>query len=187
MAAADPLRVMLLRRLTQNLPTNALVLCADGDDRPDLIVVDSTYGLVVVDIDTTGCHPTAREPFSRLNRKVNDLRLGVPVVERFRLHRLVLFGECPDALIPRPQMALPRALGLADIERGDWLEQLEPRPPKPADLDQLRSALAPTLVFRVRSRRGVSDPGRADRHRRRVELDAQQAAAATIPVDDVLM
>jgi superfamily I DNA/RNA helicase len=67
------------------------------------------------------------------------------------------------------------------------LERLESRPPEPANLEALRSALAPALTFRVRSRRGVSDPGRADRRRRQVELDAQQAAAATIPVDDVLM
>lgn len=156
-AATEPLREMLLRQLTQNLPSEALVLCADGNDRPELIVVDSTHGLVVVDIDTTGCRPSAREPFSRLNRKVTDLRLEVPVVERFRPHRLVLFGDYPDALIP-PQIGLPRALGLADIERGDWLERLEPRPPEPADLEALRSALAPALTFRVRSRRGVSDP-----------------------------
>jgi hypothetical protein len=122
-AATEPPREMLLRQLTQNLPSDALVLCADGDDRPDLIVVDSTYGLVVVDIDTTGCPPSAREPFSRLNRRVTDLRLEVPVVERFRPHRLVLFGDYPDALLPPPRIGPPRALGLADIARGEWLER----------------------------------------------------------------
>jgi hypothetical protein len=186
-AATQPLREMLLRRLTQNLPSDALVLCSDGDDRPELIVVDRTHGLVVVDIDTTGYSPTVRQPFSRLNRRIADLRLEVPVVERFRPHRLVLFGDHAGALIPPSQTGPPRALGLADIERGNWLEQLEPRPSEPADLDALRSALAPTLVFRVRSRRGVSDPGRSERRQQQVELDAQQSAAATIPVDDVLL
>ena len=186
-AATEPLREMLLRQLTQNLPSDALVLCADGGDRPELIVVDRTYGLVVVDIDTTGYDPAAREPFSRLNRQVADLRLEVPVVERFRPHRLVLFGDHPDALIPSSRKGSARALGLADIDRGNWLERLEPRPPEPVDLDALRSALAPTLVFRVRSRRGVSDPGRSERRKEQVALDAQQSAAATIPVDDILL
>jgi UvrD-like helicase C-terminal domain/AAA domain len=186
-AATEPLREMLLRQLTQNLPSDALVLCADGDDRPELIVVDRTYGLVVVNIDTTGYDPAAREPFSRLNRRVADLRLEVPVVERFRPHRLVLFGDHPDALIPPSRTGPARALGLADIKRGNWLERLEPRPPEPADLDALRLALAPSLVFRIRSRRGVSDPGRSERRKKQVALDAQQSAAATIPVDDVLL
>ena len=186
-AATAPPREMLLRKLTQSLPPDALVLCADGDDRPELIVVDRTYGLVVVDIDTTGYAPAAREPFSRLNRRVADLRLEVPVVERFRAHRLVLFGAYPDALIPPSRSGPARALGLADIERGNWLERLEPRPPEPADLDALRSALAPTLIFRVRSRRGVSDPGRSERRKQQVALDAQQSAAATIPVDGILL
>ena len=186
-AATEPLREMLLRHLTQNLPSDALVVCADGDDRPELIVVDRTYGLVVVNIDTTGYDPAAREPFSRLNRRVADLRLEVPVVERFRPHRLVLFGNHPGALIPPLPSGPPRALGLADIERGNWLERLEPRPPEPADLDALRSALAPALVFRIRSRRGVSDPGRSERRQQQVALDAQQSAAATIPADGVLL
>jgi hypothetical protein len=186
-AATEPLRETLLRQLTQNLPADALVLCADGDDRPELIVVDRTYGLVVVNIEPTGYDPAAREPFSRLNRRVADLRLEVPAVERFRPHRLVLFGDHPDALFPPLRSGPPRALGLADIERGNWLERLEPRPPEPADLDALRSTLAPTLVFRVRSRRGVSDPGRSERRQQQVALDAQQCAAATIPVDDILL
>ena len=53
-AATEPLRETMLRRLTQDLAPDALVLCADGDDRPDLIVVDRTYGLVTIDIDLTG-------------------------------------------------------------------------------------------------------------------------------------
>jgi len=186
-AATESLREALLRRLTQNLPSDALVLCADGDDRPELIVVDRTYGLVVVGIDTTGHDPAAREPFSRLNRRVAGLRLEVPVVERFRPHRLVLFGDHPDALIPPARAGPLRALGFADIEQGNWLELLEPRPPEPADLEALRSALAPSLVFKVRSRRGVSDPGRSERRQQQVALDAQQSAAATIPVYDILL
>jgi hypothetical protein len=173
--------------MTQNLPADALVLCADGDDRPGLLVVDRTYGLVVVDIVAAGCDPAVREPFTRLNHKVADLRQEVPIVERFRPHRLVLFGGYPDALAPPSRNGSPRALGLADIEQGNWLERLEPRPPESADLDALRSALAPTLIFKVRARRGVSDPRRSDRRQRQVELDAQQAAAATIPVSDVLL
>jgi hypothetical protein len=178
---------MWLRRMTQNLPSDALVLCTDSDDRPGLIVADRTYGLVVVDVVATGYDPAVREPFTRLNHKVTDLRLEVPIVERFRPHRLVLFGGHPDALVSSSRNGSLGALGLADIERGDWLERLEPRPPQPADLDALRSALVPTLVFRVRARRGVSDPGRSHRRQQQVELDAQQAAAATIPVGDVLL
>src|ERR1035437_8941547 len=186
-AATEPLREMLLRQMTQNLPSDALVLCADGDDRPELIVVARPYGLLVVNIDTTGYDPAAREPFSLLNRRVADLRLEVPPVELFRPHRLVLFSEHPDALIPPSRSGPPRARGPADIERGNGRERRDPRPPEPADLDALRSALAPTLVFRIRSRRGVSDPGRSERRQQQVALDAQQSAAATIPVEDVLL
>lgn len=183
---AQTRREMLLSRLTQALPADALALCADGNDRPDLMVADPVYGLIVIDIDTATSDPTTREPFLLLNRKVADLRLTVPVVEHFRPHRLVVFSSYPGELIPA-QNETPHALGLADIDQGDWLMRLEPRPPEPADLEALRSALAPTLVFSVRSRRGTSDPGRADRRRQQVALDAQQGAAATIPVADVLM
>ncbi|MGI5286544.1 3'-5' exonuclease [Nonomuraea polychroma] len=186
-AATEPLRETMLRRLTQNLAPDALVLCADGDDRPDLIVVDRAYGLVTIDIDLTGHDPAAREPFSRLNRKISDLRLEAPILERFRPHRLVLFGACSEPLAAPSRGGSPRALGFADVEDGKWLARLEPRPLESDDLTSLRSALAPTLTFNVRSRRGAFDPGRGERHRRRIELDAQQAAAATIPVDDVLL
>jgi hypothetical protein len=186
-AGAQTLREMLLNQLTQALPVDALALCADGKDRPDLIVADPTYGLIVIDIDTATSDPTAHDPFLKLNRKVADLRLTVPVVEHFRPHRLVLFSSYPGELVSPSQSGTPRALGLADIEQGDWLKRLEPRTPEPADLEALRSALAPTLVFRIRSRSGTSDPGRADRRQWQVALDAQQGAAATIPVTDVLV
>jgi hypothetical protein len=186
-AATKPLLETMLRRLTQDLASDALVLCADGDDRPDLIVVDRTYGLVAIDVDLTEHDPAAREPFVRLNRKISDLRLETPILERFRPHRLVLFGGCSELLAAPLHGERPRALGLADVEDGRWLARLEPRPPEPDDLASLRSALAPTLTFDARSRRGAFDPGRGERHRRRIELDSRQATAATIPVDDVLL
>lgn len=159
-AATEPLLETMLRRLTQDLASDALVLCADGDDRPDLIVVDRTYGLVAIDVDVTEHDPAAREPFVRLNRKISDLRLEAPILERFRPHRLVLFGGCSEPLAGPSHGERPRALGLADVEDGTWLARLEPRPPEPDDLASLRSALAPTLTFDVRSRRGAFDPGR---------------------------
>jgi superfamily I DNA/RNA helicase len=171
---------LLLARLAQNLPADALAVCADDADRPDLIVIDPTHGLVVIDIAATAHDPADRDPMRALNRKVNDLRAAVPVVGSFRPHRLVLFGGNPASLV---QLG---ALGLADLERG-WLDQLEVRKVEPADLEALRSALAPTLAFTLRARRGMSDPGRAERREQQVTLDAQQDVAATFPVEDVLV
>ena len=93
----------------------------------------------------------------------------------------MLFGGNPDSLIQSG------ALGLGDLERDDWLNQLDARELEPADLEALRSALAPTLAFTLRARRGLSDPGRPLRREQQLTLDAQQAVAATRPVDDVLV
>ena len=128
-----------------------------------------------------------REPFVRLNRKIADLRQVTPVVERLRPHRLVLFGGYHEELISRPRAPGARAISPVDLEAGDWLNHLEARPVAAEDLEVVRSALVPTLVFNVRSRRGASDPGKSARRQRRTLLDARQAAAAAAPVEDVLL
>jgi hypothetical protein len=180
-------RARLLARLVQAAPAEALVVCADGSDRPDLIVVDPVRGLVVADIDLAAHDPADRRPMSRLNAKVSDLREEVPALQNFRPQRLVLFGGYPGSLVQPGATVPPRALGVADAERGDWLNRLEPRTPGMDDLDALRSALTPTLTFTIQARRGAVDAGKTDRHRQRIELDATQSAAATFPVDDVLV
>jgi len=185
--ATEPLRETLLRQLARSLPSKSLTVFASDSSRPDVIVTDETYGLIVIDIDTAGHEPTSREPIARLNQKVADLRAEVPAIEGVRPHRLVLYGSHQDSLIDPAGGTASRALGLADIERGDWLEQLEPRPLIPVDLSELRSALAPALCFEIRARRGVVDAGQSERRQHQIMLDAQQAAAATVPVDDVLL
>ena len=174
-------RESLLAQLAQSIPADAVVICADGADRPDLIVIDRVRGLVVIDVVPRADDPADRGPMRTLNRKVNDLRAAVPVVGNFRPQRLVLFGGNPGSLIQSG------SLGLADVECGDWLDQLEMRKLEPADLEALRSALAPALAFTLRARRGISDSGRGARREQQLTLDAQQAAAATLPVDDVLV
>ncbi len=186
-AAREPLAEMMLRRLTRDIDQNAFVLRADGHDRPDVIIVDQRYGLVAVDIDVDGTDPTAREPFARLNRKIAELRRSTPVVERFRPHRLVLFGGYDGKLISRSGALRPNALSLVDLEGRGWLSWLEQRPPDIHDFDALRSALVPALVFDIHARRGASDPGLSARGQLRTTLDAQQARAATGVVEDVLM
>jgi hypothetical protein len=185
--SGDAARARLLAWLAQAAPAEALVVCADSDDRPDLIVVDPVCGLVVVDIDMTAHDPADRRPMSRLNAKVADLRAEVPAVGNFRPQRVVLLGGYPGSLVQPGVTTPPRALGVADAERGDWLNRLEPRKPEMDDLDALRSALTPTLTFTIQSRRGAVDAGKTDRHRQRIELDARQSAAATFPVQDVLV
>jgi hypothetical protein len=171
----------LLARLVQTVPATALAICADDADRPHLIVIDPDRGLVVIEIAAMATDPVDREPMKVLNRKVADLRAAEPIVDKFWLYRLVLFGANPGSLV---QLG---ALGLADLDHGDWLEQLEVRKIEPADFEALRSALAPALVFTFQARRGVSDDGRAARREQQLVLDAQQAIAATIPVKDILM
>jgi len=185
--ATEPPRETLLRELAQSLPSESLTVFASDSSRPDVIVTDETYGLIVIDIDTAGHDPTSRAPIARLNQKMADLRTEIPAVERVRPHRLVLYSTHQGSLIDPVESAAPRALGLVDIERGDWLKKLESRPLDPADLSELRSALAPALCFEIRARRGVVDPGQVERRQHQLMLDAQQAAAATVPVDDVLL
>lgn len=180
-------RERLLALLAQAVQAEALAVCGNGDDRPDLIVVDPIRGLVAVDIDMTAHDPADRGPMTRLNAKIADLRAEVPVIENFRPQRLVLLGGHPGSLIQAGATAPPRALGIADVQRGDWLDRLESRKPEATDLDTLRSALTPTLAFTVQARRGAVDPGRPDRHHQQLELDAQQSVAATFPVEDVLV
>lgn len=174
-------RKALLARLAQTVPATALAVCADDTDRPDFIVIDPDRGLVVIEIAAMANDPADREPMKALNRKVGDLRAAEPIVDKFRPHRLVLFGANPGSLVQSG------ALGLADLDHGGWLEQLEVRKLEPADFEALRSALAPALVFTFQARRGVSDRGRAARREQQLVLDAQQAVAATLPVGDVLM
>lgn len=186
-AATEPLRETLLRQLAQSLPPESLTVFSSDSSRPDIIVTDEIYGLIVIDVDTAGHEPTSRGPIARLNHKVADLRAEISAVEGVRPHRLVLYSAHQDSLIDPTESTAPRALGLADIERGDWLKQLQSRPLDPADLNELRSALAPALCFGIRARRGVADPGQVERRQHQIMLDAQQAAAATVPVDDVLL
>jgi len=184
--APDTLRETVLDALTRRLPPEALVVC-EGGGRPDLVIADRVHGLVAIDIDLSNTDPADRRPVTALNRKIADLRLEVPVMERFRPHRLAVFAACPRSLLPRSPDEQPRALGLADVESGAWLGRLEPRPAGLADLDELRQALAPVLAFTAQIRRGLRDPARDTRRQARITLDAQQAAAATLPVADVLV
>jgi hypothetical protein len=183
-----PLRESVLRALTRGLPADAFVLCGDGGDgRPDLVAADGVRGLITVGIELASADPADREPFTTLNRKVAELRAEAPSVERFRPHRLVAFAACAGSLLPPSLGERPRALGLADVESGAWLERLEQRPAGDGDLEELRRSLAPVLAFTVQPRRGLRDVDREERHLARTELDAQQATAATIPVSDVLV
>lgn len=188
MEAADrPLREELLRRLARALPSGSMPVFASDSSQPDIIVTDESFGIIVIDVDMDGHDPSSREPFSRLNEKFANLRSEIQTIERVRPNRLVLFANHEGSLAGLPGRGAPRGLGLADIDSGEWVRQLEPRPLDPADLSELRSALAPALCFEIRTRRGTSDPGREERRRQQVILDAQQSAAATVPVDDVLM
>ena len=179
---SDTLRETVLRALTRCLPPEALVVC-DGGGRPDLVIADRVHGFMAIDIDLSNADPADRRPVTALNREIADLRLEAPVTERFRPHRLVVFAVCPSSLLPQSPDEQPRALGLADVESGAWLSRLVPRPVGQADLDDSsRRTLAPVLTFTAQTRRGLRDPARDARHRARVVLDAQQAAAATIPL-----
>ena len=184
MASGGPANAML-QRLTGTLDPDVFVLRGDDSDRPDLIVVDERRGVLIVDVDIDGTDPSVREPFVRLNRKIAELREVAPVLEVAHPHRLVLLGACAEKVVTAG--ARPKAMSPVDLEGGDWLSHLEPRPISASDAEALRSALAPSLSFDLRARRGAADPGRIDRLRRRISLDAQQAAAATGPVADVLV
>jgi superfamily I DNA and RNA helicase len=150
-------------------------------------VTDESFGIIVIDVDMDGHDPNSREPFSRLNEKFADLRAEIQAVERVRPYRLVLFANHEGSLIGPPEKAAPRSLGVADVVSGEWVSRLESRPLESAHLTELRSALAPALCFEIRARQGTADPGKEERRRQQVILDAQQSAAATAPVDDVLM
>jgi hypothetical protein len=175
----------LLHRLTAFLDPDAMAIPADDGDRPDLILVDRRIGVLLIDIDNEAVDPAMREPFVRLNRKVAELREAVPALETVRANRLVLFSRVPQRLLPAS--ARPTAMSSADLEAGDWLAHLPPRPLTADQFDAIRAMLAAPVVFDVRARRGVSDPGRSTRHEIRIALDAQQARAAIGPVDDILV
>ena len=108
------LRETALYALTRRLPPQALAVC-DGGWRPDLVIADRVHGLVAIDIDLSNADPAYRRPVTALNRKIEDLRLEAPVMERFRPHRLVVFAARPSSLLPRLPDEQPRALGLADV------------------------------------------------------------------------
>ncbi|GAB3277741.1 hypothetical protein GCM10027589_03620 [Actinocorallia lasiicapitis] len=177
----------LLSRLARGFLADGLALCASRGDRPDLILADRVCGLVVLDIESEESDPTSRAPFARLNRKVTDLREQYPIVASLRPHRLVVFEGCPDSLLPAAPETAPRTLGLADVYSGVWRTRLESRPISPKVLGALRAELSPALSFDLRYHQGTNDPGRAERASLRIELDARQAAAATLPSNEVLV
>ncbi|MFI6500292.1 3'-5' exonuclease [Nonomuraea typhae] len=175
-----------LTRLLRGVDHRAFTLQADAPDRPDLIIVDRTYGLIAIDIDTSNGDPAVRDVHVRLNRKVAELSQSIPLPDGLRIHRVVIFCTSSGDLMSAASFAVPPTRDLRPLDAESWPITLEQRPLPEPEFDGIRAALVPAFVFDVRARRGTQDPSRPSRDRLRIILDTEQAKAAACRVEEVL-
>jgi hypothetical protein len=184
MAGKGPLLGELIRGLAVYASSGVVAVPADGEDRPDLLVLDPTRGVIAIEIEPHGADPDDANPFIRLNRKLAELQESV--VMPSRPTRVAVLGELESGTAG--QAPAGRVIvGRSDLVGGRWLSRLPTGSADLGELADLRAALTPELVFTTSTRRGARDEGADEREALRFQLDAEQSAVAMRPVADVLV
>ncbi|MFD7652854.1 3'-5' exonuclease [Actinosynnema sp. NPDC059797] len=175
----------LLRRAVSSLRgrQDALLLAADGPDRPDLVLVDRRVGLYAIEVEPHGYSAEDRAPFVRLNRKRAELRDALGDLAATGVGAAVVLG----AVTGRSVSTAPGSLVLtgSDFDDPAWPDRLPARPLDEVAFRAVVEQLAPSVVFTRHGRTTTADPGSSSRTDARIQLDGAQAAAALAPVDDI--
>lgn len=185
----------LLSSLSARTTAGATIVTADGDDRPDVLLIDPEHGLCAFDIDATSHDPDDRDAYRRLNRKVRELMSTTPNLSAAAVRRFVYFPSIDRPLATaasKRQQSATVAVSPQDLIHPDWIEiALELRPPRPIEAvdrptaDTLAAALTASFLFTSRARKGAKDEGAAARQALRFSLDAQQQDVAIRDIPDV--
>jgi len=173
----------LLHRAMQSIRhrDGAVLLAADGPDRPDLILLDRTVGLYAIEVEPHGCSPEDRAPFVRLNRKRAELRESLGDLVGTGVGAAVVLGATRTV----SDAGGSPILTAADLDDPTWPDRLPARTLEDAAFDALVDRLAPSVVFTRHGRSTTTDTGAVARAASRIQLDAMQAATAWTPIDDV--
>lgn len=158
--------------------TGARCFAEDASDRPDLILMHPTHGLVAIDL----CEPGAdlAQRMQLLNRKLGTMATSIPEVDDLPVHRRLV----TDASLKSLQAHL---LSSAQALEPDWLGELPEGAVNKAAFERVCQQLQPLVFFTLPGRGKLIDHHAATRMEVRVRLDATQAAAATRKVPDVLV
>lgn len=185
MAAGSRVLETLAEQLTAAFQPDGLVIYGDVGE-PDIVAVDRELGLIAVDVNVEE-GPASDSPIIQLNRKISALEEGIPEVGDADPHALILHSLHQSPLIRDTcDGPMPR-LGWPDVMNGGWPMLLKPRPLAAGEFEAIRAGLAPAMCFTARARRGVADPGREERRKRQIMLDAEQRRIAQAPMEDVLL
>lgn len=147
----------------------AVLVRADGPDRPDATLIDRRAGLVAIDVDLDAIAGD-RAPFVAQNRKRAELRELVGDLATVGT-ALVLAATVEDAA------STTTVLRPSDLTDPGWPDRLPLRPLDDATHRALVDRLAPAVVFARRASLSLEA--------RRLQLDAAQVAVAMEPVADV--
>lgn len=178
-ACIDELRESLGARMTQ-----AEVAARSSPSHPDLVVLDPDRGLIAIDVHEA-LDGDGRRQFVGLNRRIESLRADIGASDDFPIARVlaVRTGLSEPVLGIAKRMMIP-VLQLADMQ---WLQLIVHGEIDGTELENLRAALFPRIVFTANLRRGVIDDGADARADHRVVLDKQQANIAACDSDRVLV
>jgi hypothetical protein len=176
----------LLRRAVVSLRgrPDALLISADGHERPDLILIDRWAGMYAIEFEPNGNTIEDRAPFVRLNRKRAELRETLGDLASSGVGAVVVLGAAKGRFLGT-QTANHTALAIEDLDDPTWPDLLPARPIDEPTFQAIVDRVAPAVVFTRRGREGAADPGAIDREGFRIQLDAAQAATALGPVEDV--
>lgn len=166
---------------------DALLLKADGPDRPDLILIDRRAGIYAIEFEPHGAALDDRAPFVRLNRKRAELRETLGDLGSRGVGAAVVLGAVKGRLLGTPAAANRPVLARQDLDDPTWPDLLPGRPIDQLTFQAIVDRLAPSIVFTGHGRVGAVDPGATDRARVRIQLDVIQAATALGPVEDVAL
>ena len=176
----------LLRRAVVSLRgrPDALLISADGHERPDLILIDRWAGMYAIEFEPNGNTIEDRAPFVRLNRKRAELRETLGDLASSGVGAVVVLGAAKGRFLGT-QTANHTALAIEDLDDPTWPDLLPARPIDEPTFQAIVDRVAPAVVFTRRGREGAADPGAIDREGFRIQLDAAPAATALGPVEDV--
>ena len=176
----------LLRRAVASLSgrPDALLISADGHERPDLILIDRWAGMYAIEFEPNGNMIEDRAPFVRLNRKRAELRETLGDLASSGVGAVVVLGAAKGRFLGT-QTANHTALAIEDLDDPTWPDLLPARPIDEPTFQAIVDRVAPAVVFTRRGREGAADPGAIDREGFRIQLDAAPAATALGPVEDV--
>ena len=188
-------RQRLIHSLSARRAAGASFIEGDGDDRPDLLVIDPDHGLCAVEVEPAVTDPTNRAAYRRLNQKIRELSQATPSMAGATIRRLVYFPDVDRPLATAHdarQQSATIAVSKADIADSNWLEvalglcaATATTPPEALDTQQLAAALGTSFIFESKARKGAHDEGAVQRASRRFVLDQQQQDFATRPIADV--